>query len=161
LYNNLNKTNTSTVEVEDRGCGGKEILGDGDDKPSPKDALEAFELYNAMAERVGLPQARTLTPQRRKNLIARMREHGGLEAWKTALGNVEKSAFLQGRNDRGWRADFDFLLQAARFTKVVEGTYGNGAHADAETSDSRASDAAKAKQDWQRKVIEEALKETK
>ena len=38
-------------------------------------------------------------------------------------------AFLQGTNDRGWRADLDFLLQASRFTKVVEGTYGNGAHA--------------------------------
>jgi len=58
-----------------------------------------------------------------------MREHGGPSAWAQALGNIDRSAFLQGGNDRGWRASLDFLLQASSFTKVVEGTYGNGAHA--------------------------------
>lgn len=118
LLNNITNTTTYKKEEEEK-----------EDAATPLVALEAFELYNAMAEKIGLPQARTLTPQRRKSLIARLREHGGIEAWKIALANVEKSAFLQGQNDRGWRADFDFLLQAARFTKVVEGTYGNGAHA--------------------------------
>lgn len=116
--NNITNTTTYKNEEEEK-----------EDAATPLAALEAFDLYNALAEKIGLPQARTLTPQRRKSLIARMREHGGIEAWKIALANVEKSAFLQGQNDRGWRADFDFLLQAARFTKVVEGTYGNGAHA--------------------------------
>ena len=130
--NNIINNNNNPREREDRGYGGKEILVEEDDqdqRPTPKIALEAFELYNAMALRVGLPQARTLTPQRRKNAMARMREHGGIEAFKIALANIERSAFLQGQNDRGWVADFDFLVQASRFTKVVEGTYGNGAHA--------------------------------
>lgn len=102
---------------------------DGADAPSPRDAQKAFEAYNETALRCGLPQARTLTPQRRKLITARMREHGGLAAWMTALANIERSAFLQGVNDRGWRADIDFLITASKFTKVVEGTYGNGAHA--------------------------------
>jgi uncharacterized protein YdaU (DUF1376 family) len=105
----------------------EELVPDG---TSPRDALEAFEAYNNLALKVGLPQARTLTPQRRKNLMARLREHGGLEAWGIALANIERSAFLRGRNDRGWRCDLDFLLQASRFAKVVDGTYGNGAHAE-------------------------------
>jgi hypothetical protein len=102
---------------------------EGADAPPSRDALTAFELWNELAQRVGLPLARTLTPQRRKSILARMREHGGLDAWRTALGHVERSAFLQGTNDRGWRADLDFMLQASRFTKLVEGGYGNGAHA--------------------------------
>jgi uncharacterized protein YdaU (DUF1376 family) len=91
--------------------------------------LEAFGLYNEMAQRCGLALARTLTPQRRKSLTARLREHGGIDAWRTALANVERSAFLRGNNDTGWRADLDFLLTASKFTKVFEGSYGNGAHA--------------------------------
>ena len=101
-----------------------------EDNPlTPEIALHAFNAYNDLAQRVGLPLARTLTPQRRRAIIARMREHGGPAAWAQALGNIDRSAFLQGGNDRGWRASLDFLLQASSFTKVVEGTYGNGAHA--------------------------------
>lgn len=93
-------------------------------------ALEAFRAYNDLAQRIGLPTARTLTPQRRKNLCARLREHGGMDAWQTALANIERSAFLRGNNNRGWRADFDFLVTASKFAKVVDGVYGNGAHAE-------------------------------
>ena len=138
LDNNLNKTNTSPDREgeKERGFGGKpsESLdlktkeGEAQEFAPPLSALEAFNLYNAMALRVSIPQARTLTPQRRKSLMARMREHGGIEAWKLAIANIEKSAFLQGNNDRGWTADLDFMLQAKSFTKLVEGTYGNGAH---------------------------------
>jgi hypothetical protein len=114
-----------------------EVVSEGEegaDAPSARDAQTAFELWNELALRVGLSQARTLTPQRRKSLIARLREHGGLDAWRIALANVERSAFLQGSNDRGWRADIDFLLQASRFAKVVDGGYGNGAHAKSKES---------------------------
>src|SRR5262245_41838012 len=120
--------NTLTPNTEQK----ENIAADAASEPTPRAALEAFELYNEMAQRIGLPLAKTLTPQRRKSMMARMREHGGIEAWKTALANIERSKFLQGSNDRGWIATLDFLIQASRFTKVVEGAYGNGAHADAE-----------------------------
>lgn len=92
------------------------------------ETLRAFEAYNELAQRIGLPIARSLTPQRRKQLATRIREHGGYQAWETALANIERSAFLRGTNSRGWRCNFDFLLQSASFAKVVDGTYGNGAH---------------------------------
>jgi hypothetical protein len=98
------------------------------------DALDAFQAYNQLAQRIGLPMARSLTPQRRKAIIARMREHGGREAWSTALANIERSAFLRGRNDRNWVASLDFMLQPASFTKLVDGVYGNGAHAETKES---------------------------
>ena len=46
-----------------------------------------------------------------------------------ALANIERSSFLTGTNDRGWRASLDFLLQPASFAKVHDGGYGNGRHA--------------------------------
>ena len=100
--------------------------------PSPRDALAAFEAYNELAQRVGLPLAKTLTPERRKAIQRRMRDNGGTDCWASLLSNIECSAFLQGENDRGWRVPgLDWLLKPANFVKVIEGTYGNGAHATA------------------------------
>ncbi len=96
--------------------------------PSDVPVLEAFQAWNAMALRCGLPQASRLTPKRKTQIRARIREHGP-DSWATALANVERSKFLRGI-DRDWRASLDFLLQPSSFAKVVEGTYGNGAHAE-------------------------------
>jgi hypothetical protein len=46
-----------------------------------------------------------------------------LEEWQRAMDALERSAFCRGENDRGWRADFDFLLQPKSFTKLLEGAY--------------------------------------
>lgn len=95
--------------------------------PTPMDALRAFEAYNATAMRCGLPQAAKLTPDRQRKIIARLRDYG-LDGWERALANVERSSFLTGGSDRGWRADLEFLLQAKSFAKVHDGAFGNGRH---------------------------------
>jgi hypothetical protein len=103
---------------------------DGANAPCALSAQQAFDAYNELAQRVGLPLARSLTPERRRSIIKRMRDNGGEPSWRSLLSNVERSAFLQGDNDRGWRVPgLDWLLKSANFTKVIEGTYGNGAHA--------------------------------
>lgn len=96
--------------------------------PTPTDALKAFEAYNATALRCGIPQAAKFTPDRKRKIIARLRDYG-LEGWERALANIEKSAFLTGGTDHGFRADLDFMLQAKSFGKLHDGSYGNGRHA--------------------------------
>lgn len=136
----LKQINTSTLEEREGGSAPAEpaaraapIHREKRDLSLEPDALQAFEAFNDMALRCGLPQARSLTPQRRSKIKARIREHGGPSAWMRALANIERSAFLRGRNDRGWTATLDFMLQPASFTKIVEGTYGNGAHAQSQS----------------------------
>lgn len=131
--------NTGIQEKEEREEKGEALPLAAVAAPAPEalDCIAGFNAYNELAQRIGLPVARSLTPQRRKSMAARMREHGGFEAWGIALANVERSAFLRGNNNRGWRADLDFLLQASRFAKVVDGTYGNGAHADCEPKETQ------------------------
>lgn len=96
--------------------------------PGAAEALQAFEAYNATALECGLPQAAKLTPDRQRKIIARLKDYG-LDGWTQALANIEKSSFLTGTNDRGWRATLDFLVKPDSFAKVHDGGYGNGRHA--------------------------------
>jgi hypothetical protein len=84
---------------------------------------EAVRLYNETAEQVGLPQCQSLTKARRGQLQQRLSECGGIEGWKIALAKARDSPLCRGDNDRGWKADFDFLVQAKSFTRLMEGAY--------------------------------------
>jgi len=95
--------------------------------PGAADALIAFEAYNATALECALPQAAKLTPDRQRKIIARLKDYG-LDGWTQALANIERSSFLTGTNDRGWRASLDFLVKPDSFAKVHDGGYGNGRH---------------------------------
>lgn len=83
----------------------------------------AVDCWNDIAQKHKLPRCQTLTKQRRSALRQRIKEAGGIDGWKTACALVEQSPFLIGENDRGWRASFDFMLQAKSFTKIMEGAY--------------------------------------
>src|SRR5690606_20572983 len=85
---------------------------------------EALEAYHATAGRCGLPSVRVLTESRKRKLAATVRQHG-LPVWLEALAKVEASSFCTGDNDRGWRADLDFLLQPSSFAAILEGRYDN------------------------------------
>lgn len=98
-----------------------------DNAPSDDDAPvspdEVLEYWNTLAGRHGLPKISKLTPARKQRLKARIKEFPEIESWATAFKNIERSAFLRGDNDRGWKANFDFLLQPGSFVKLIEGVY--------------------------------------
>ena len=91
------------------------------DALSPDDVLEG---WNEIAQAKGLPVVRKLTEARKRQLKARLREWPDVKDWQAALRTIASTPFLCGDNPRGWRADFDFLLQPKSFTKLVEGAYG-------------------------------------
>jgi hypothetical protein len=78
--------------------------------------------WNTMASRVELSTIRTMTPRRRRNLAARLREHG-LDGVMEGIERIGASRFCTGDNDRGWKATFDFLLQDHSLTGAREGKY--------------------------------------
>ena len=87
--------------------------------------LTKREVIDAWQERMvpqGFPAIRKMTGQRERQLAARLRD-STLDEWLQAMAALERSAFCRGENDRGWRADFDFLLQPKSFTKLLEGAY--------------------------------------
>jgi len=92
------------------------------------------ERWNVMCRLVGLPTVFKVTDQRRIAIKKRMEEYSA-EKIEEVFNLVSKSAFLLGENDRGWKADFDFVMNKGKFTKILEGSYrGSAAKKDTATS---------------------------
>jgi hypothetical protein len=91
------------------------------------EVLEAFNAYNETALRCRLPQSSRLTPALRSKISARLKDHG-VDGWKRALANLERSAFLCGDNDSGFRASLAWICKPEKYENLHAGTYGNGRH---------------------------------
>lgn len=83
--------------------------------------------WNAMAEFNGLSQVKMLTPARKQKIQARLSEFGGLEPLSKVIDAVESQPFLLGKTGKGWKADFDWLMEPSNIAKVAEMKYLNGA----------------------------------
>jgi hypothetical protein len=79
--------------------------------------------YNALAEKIQIPKVVSFDGDRKRKARARLKAIGGIDKWREALAKLEANPWMHGANDKGWRADFNFLLQAESFTKLLEGSY--------------------------------------
>lgn len=67
-------------------------------------------------------QCRELTAHRRTHILARLKDRP-LAEWVAIFDRINASPFCRGHNDRGWHADFDWVLQPDVGPKVLEGKY--------------------------------------
>ena len=102
--------------------------GDGDGAAAPAPSIAPaliVEMYNTIC--VDLPKVRGLTESRRKHLLPRIKEHPDIEWWRRLFQRVQTTPFCTGDNDRGWRADFGWLIENdTNALKVLEGKYDGG-----------------------------------
>ncbi len=84
------------------------------------DYQSIVDFYNESCP--SLPRATRVTDKRRGSINAVIKEFGE-DAVKEALLKVESCPHLVGKNDRGWRADFDWLMNKNNLLKVMEGRY--------------------------------------
>ena len=79
--------------------------------------------YNMICSR--LAKVERLTESRKRHIRARLGEHSR-EDLTIAFHKLNASDFACGNNDRGWEADFDWLMKnEENITKVLEGKYDN------------------------------------
>ncbi len=87
-----------------------------------------IDLYHTILPE--FPRVVKLTKTRQTHLKARWhskvvtpkgRSPDSLEFWKAYFERVRTSEFLMGNNDRGWKADFDFLITESKFISIIEG----------------------------------------
>ena len=72
-----------------------------------------------------LPKVSVLTSKRKTAIRSRWNEEllGDIDAWGNYFDYVSNTPFLCGQNDRGWRADIDFLTKPETAVKCQEGKY--------------------------------------
>jgi hypothetical protein len=84
--------------------------------------FDILDLFNNTC--TSLTRVQKLTNSRKDKLSARWKEMPDIAQWKQLFDIVECSTFLNGQNDRGWRANFDWLIKNdSNYTKVLEGQY--------------------------------------
>lgn len=90
-----------------------------------------IEKYNSIC--VSFAKVTALSGDRQKHIGARLKQYS-IEQIETVFRKAEASSFLKGKNNRGWKANFDWLLNETNFAKVLDGNYddkhGNGAGGD-------------------------------
>jgi hypothetical protein len=82
------------------------------------------EYFNSKLPGGGIPQIRSITQKRKAAILAREKEYGK-EAIIQVINNAATSQFLNGDNNKGWTASFDWLFCKTNFPKVLEGNYRN------------------------------------
>ena len=101
----------------------KEDIVNADEKtvvvtPFPR---QLFELYKTTTK--NLPQPSEFTRDRERKCHLRLRERG-LSDWQAIFERMDKTPFLLGENQRGWRATFDWIIaNETNSAKVLEGKY--------------------------------------
>lgn len=91
-------------------------------KPDVSEQLQAA--WNASAKRAGWQACTVLNKPRKSSALARLAEGKlDLAAVAKALEAAEGHAFLAGKNDRGWRASFDWLTSPKGWASIIEGAY--------------------------------------
>jgi hypothetical protein len=88
-------------------------------KPAPVD--EAVEIWNRLCES-RLPVVSTLNDKRRRDFAARFKDSLGadLANWEAVCRAILANDFLTGGGERGWHADFDWILKPGKITKILE-----------------------------------------
>lgn len=119
-------TGTTGVEGEWELEGELELEGEGNEA-APTGAPPApnlVDLWNLNA--AVLPPIRALTKKRHDQWRRRWAENPDEGYWVAIVVRMAASPFCRGENDRGWKANVDFLLRPETHVKVSEGQYDPG-----------------------------------
>ncbi len=85
---------------------------------------EIMECFNEVCS--SLPKIREITKPRETAIKGKWNVfHNNLDECIDFFKRIEQSDWLSGRNEKGWKASFDWIFKPANFTKIIEGNYDN------------------------------------
>lgn len=92
-----------------------------------RESLSYKQIFNYWNTKNNLTPIRKFTDQRKEKLKIRTTENLFVENWQNIIDKISASSFCTGDNERGWKADIDFLLaNDTNYIKVLEGKYDDG-----------------------------------
>jgi len=80
------------------------------------------DLYNNILSK-SLTSCEKLTEKRKKHINSLLKEFKNIEKIEDIFKKVAETPFLLGQNDKGWKADFEWLINHNNLLKVLEGRY--------------------------------------
>lgn len=105
--------------------------------PKPNVCDEIISKYNAIC--TNLSKVIKSTDKREKAIKAFLKQMT-VEEFENACKIANETKFLIGKNDRGWRADFDFIIKPDNAIRIIEGKYTKGATNEVNMGNNRHSD---------------------
>ena len=129
---NDNDSDNESTNVDNLAPNG--ALSSGADDAINFDNLVSF--FNKTLEKFKsvIPVIKDIKGKRRDSVRARARERGK-KSLVVVFENAAKSDYLNGRNDKSFIANFDWLVRPNNFIKVLEGNYNNKSTASERTSE--------------------------
>ena len=105
-----------TIKEETRS--NKQVLEENTKRKSkPQEIVDKFNYICSSLPRV------TILSTRRERAINVLLKEFTAEQFETAFRKAQASKFLTGKNKNNWRANFDWLMNATNFAKVLDGNY--------------------------------------
>jgi uncharacterized protein YdaU (DUF1376 family) len=81
------------------------------------------DIFNTWNRETSLPKCLVVSDKRRRSLEIRVRDEFFATNWKEALLKIKTIPFCMGKNERGWKASFDWFIQPDTVVKIIEGKY--------------------------------------
>ena len=85
-----------------------------------EEVKEVIDLYHTIC--ISYPRVKVISGKREKEILARLDTYS-MEDMEMVFRNAESSSFMKGKNDRGWSANFDWMMNEDSFVKILEGNY--------------------------------------
>ena len=90
------------------------------DAVRPADIQRIIDSWNSL----GLNKVKAINPATTRYTMLRKRlKDYGVDSIVEGVEKVRASGFLQGRNNKGWQATFDWFIKPDNFQKVLDGNY--------------------------------------
>lgn len=119
----INKRPTNDQQQLKKDKESKNDKNDKEDKEVTISYSEIQNLYSTICK--SYPKCTKLSESRKQAIHARFASGYKLEDFKRLFEMAESSAFLKGKNNRNWQANFDWLIKDANMAKVLDGNYRN------------------------------------
>ena len=81
-----------------------------------------IDKWNEFAAARKLAEIQSITGQREIHLKARISSEDFF-SFDELLKSIDEQPFLLGKNEKGWRITFDWIINAANYTKIMEKNY--------------------------------------
>lgn len=137
-------TSTASVDSETESDGKITIVKSDEEKENREYCNNVAKYFNEQMQGKQVRKIVRLNQSRMSQILARTKEYGK-EAVAQVIVKTANSNFLNGDNNRGFLATFDWIFRPTNFPKIYEGNYDN--RTSIQRSTSAAADNGRAQRD--------------